>query len=168
MPGAGKSSIGVMLAHKTSKKFLDTDSLIETSQKRSLQDIVDNSGYMELRRIEEHAILQVNCANHVISTGGSAAYSNKAMMYLKENGISVFLDVNLKELQHRIHNFNTRGLAKRDDQTFEQLYKERKELYLQYADIIVESSYMGVEQTCQMIVERIKASSPQLNESDKI
>lgn len=155
MPGAGKSSIGIELAQKTTKKFLDTDTLIEQSERKSLQEIIDTFGYMELRHIEENILLQINHTDHVISTGGSAAYSRKAMMHLKENGIVIFLDVNLVELQKRIHNFDTRGLAKRADQSFEELFEERKALYEEYAEIIVNNSCMGLSETCEMIVERL-------------
>ena len=51
MPGAGKSTIGVILAKLTSRGFVDTDLLIQTSTGRALQDIVDRDGYEVLRRL---------------------------------------------------------------------------------------------------------------------
>lgn len=156
MPGAGKSSLGIKLANRTGRDFLDTDSIIEKTQGRTLQEIINSLGYMELRRIEENILLKINHIDHVISTGGSAPYSHKAMMHLKKNGIVIFLDVTIKVLKKRIHNFNTRGLAKSADQSFEELYEERKALYVKYAEIIVENSFMSLEQTCKEIVKRLE------------
>lgn len=155
MPGAGKSSLGIKLAQSTGKNFLDTDSLIEKTQGKTLQDIIDTLGYMELRRIEENILLKVIHTNHVISTGGSAPYSHKAMVHLKKNGIVIFLDVTIEVLKKRIHNFDTRGLAKRPDQSFEELFEERRTLYEKYADIIVENSFMSLDQTCKEIVKKL-------------
>jgi hypothetical protein len=83
MPGAGKSTVGVILAKQTARAFVDTDLLIQISQKKSLQNVLDERGYMALRRIEEQILLSLNLRNHVIATGGSAAYSSAAMGRLK-------------------------------------------------------------------------------------
>ena len=79
MPGAGKSTVGVILAKLTSRDFVDTDVLIQTSQGRTLQDIVDTEGYALLRKIEEEVLLGLSVRNCVIATGGSAVYSDSAM-----------------------------------------------------------------------------------------
>ena len=155
MPGAGKSSLGITLAQRTGKNFLDTDSLIEKTQGKTLQDIIDSLGYMELRRIEENIILKIIHTNHVISTGGSAPYSHKAMIHLKKNGIVIFLDVTIEILKKRIYNFDTRGLAKRPDQSFEELFEERRTLYEKYADIIIENSFTSLDQTCKDIFKKL-------------
>lgn len=155
MPGSGKSTVGVILAKLTSRDFVDTDVLIQLSQDRTLQDIVDNQGYMVLREIEENVLLQLNCRNHVIATGGSAAYSQKAMQHLKEDGLAVFLNATLPTLKKRIHNFNTRGLAKRPDQSFNDLFMERFTLYKTYADITVDCDELTQEEVCDRIIARI-------------
>lgn len=155
MPGSGKSTIGVVLAKKTSRNFIDTDVLIQTAERRSLQTIIDSEGYMELRRIEENTLLELKLTNHVISTGGSAAYSDAAMNHLKSSGVAVFLHVQLTTLLERVHDFETRGLAKRPDQTFEDLFYERFALYKKYADVIVDNSYLTLEEACETIIRCI-------------
>jgi len=152
MPGSGKSTVGVILAKMLTRPYLDTDILIQLVEERSLQDIIDTDGYMVLREIEEGVLLGVKCENHVIATGGSAAYSKKAMEHLKKNSIIVFLDANLQTLRLRIHNYETRGLAKRPDQTFADLFKERFELYSRYADITVDSNRKSQDEVCQSII----------------
>lgn len=138
MPGAGKSTLGVLLAKETARDFVDTDVLIQVREGKTLQDILDESDYLNLRRIEEQALLSVDLTHHVIATGGSAVYSDKGMAKLKTLGPVVFLQVELDELRRRIHNYDNRGIARRPDQSFEDLFAERDALYRRYADIVVD------------------------------
>jgi shikimate kinase len=152
MPGSGKSTVGIILAKIMARNFIDTDILIQLREGRTLQDIVDTEGPMALRRIEEQALLSVNCRDHVIATGGSAAYSETAMSQLKKDGIVVFLQAGLETLKSRIRNYETRGLAKRPDQSFAELFRERQELYTRYADVIIESDDATQEKVCSDIM----------------
>lgn len=158
MPGAGKSTIGVILAKLASKDFVDTDLLIQAREHRPLQDIVNHDGYMELRRIEQEVLLDLNVENHVIATGGSAAYSEPAMLHLKSSGIIVFLNVAIEVLESRIHNFATRGLAKSAEQSFEELFEERSHLYRKYADIEITCGTASQEDLCENILLSAKFS----------
>lgn len=155
MPGSGKSTVGIILAKMTAKNYVDTDILIQLAEKRSLQDIVDGEGHMILRSIEERVLLGVDCRNHVIATGGSAAYSDKAMLHLKKDGICVFLHADLPTLKSRIRNYETRGLAKRPDQSFQNLFDERLSLYRTYADITITASNLTQETVCEEIIRQL-------------
>ena len=155
MPGAGKSTIGVILAKGASMDFVDTDVLIQVSQQRSLQEIIDQDGHVALRQIEEEVLLDMRVRNHVIATGGSAAYSDPAMRHLKSNGIVVFLDVDLVTLYARVQDFGARGLAKQPGQTFDELYVERYSLYNTYADIIVRCAGLTQEKICAIIMDEL-------------
>lgn len=155
MPGAGKSTVGVILAKRTSRDFVDTDLLIQKSQKRSLQDIVDNDGYVVLRKIEEDILLGFSARNCVVATGGSAVYSDRAIAHLKSGGIVIFLDVDLPVLEARVHDFRTRGLAKRPDQSIADLYRERSALYRKHADIIIKCGGLTQDEVCFEIISRI-------------
>jgi shikimate kinase len=165
MPGAGKSTIGVILAKITSRSFIDTDVLIQQQQRRQLQDIVDRDGYLSLRKIEENILLDLECQNHVIATGGSAVYSRAAMENLKKNGIVVFLDVDLPTLQARVSDFTTRGLAKRPDQSFTDLFDERIALYRQYADVTIACSELTHEEVCAKIIKELETIQKKLHTS---
>ena len=158
MPGSGKSTVGIILAKLTSFNFVDTDVLIQISQGRTLQDIVDTEGYMALREIEERILLKLDCFDHVIATGGSAVYSHVAMTHLKSNGVVVFLNVELPILESRIHDFATRGLAKRPDQSIEDLFEERFVLYTKYADVTIECKDFTQEEVCEDIISSIPPS----------
>jgi len=155
MPGSGKSTVGVILAKKTSRDFVDTDLLIQTSQGRKLQDIVDHDGYVTLRHIEEEVLLDLRLRNHVIATGGSAVYSDQAMAHLKSEGLAIFLDVDLATLESRIPDFSTRGLAKRPEQSLSELFAERFELYTKHAHITIKCDKLTHEEVCARIIEKI-------------
>jgi shikimate kinase len=152
MPGAGKSTVGVMLAKKTSRGFVDTDILIQMSQERTLQEIVDTKGYAALRKIEENILLGLSVRNHVIATGGSAVYSAQAMLHLKANSALIFLDVDLSTLESRIRDFDTRGLAKRPNQSLAELFAERLPLYTRHADLTIKCAGLTQEEVCARII----------------
>jgi shikimate kinase len=159
MPGSGKSTIGVILAKQCCRAFLDTDVLIQTAAGRTLQEIVDREGYRALRELEEEVLLRIDVKETVIATGGSAVYSKPAMGHLSSTGIVVFLDADLATLRSRIIDFGSRGLAKRPDQSFEQLYEERRPLYLGYADVTVPCAGLTHEEVSARIIERCGAKT---------
>jgi shikimate kinase len=160
MPGSGKSTVGVILAKRLSRGFVDTDLLIQTDQGRSLQSIVDQDGYLALRSIEERILLNLRCSNQVIATGGSAAYSQPAMAHLKEVGVIIFLHADLATLNKRVHDFSERGLAKGPDQTLEDLFQERISLYTTCADITIDSCRLTHEEVCASVIKQLAVCQP--------
>jgi len=156
MPGAGKSTIGIILAKMTSRDFVDTDVLIQILQKRTLQAIVDSDGYLALRQIEQNVLVELSVQDCVVATGGSAVYSDSAMAHLKANGLVVFLDADIRTLEARIRNYSTRGLAKRADQSFADLFQERNALYRRYADITIVEAGLTQEEVCERIMQQIE------------
>lgn len=155
MPGAGKSTTGIILAKNLSLGFLDTDILIQINRQQPLQKILDERGHIYLREIEEDEVLKINIERNVIATGGSVAYSERAMKHLQSISHVVFLEVSYDELTRRINNFSTRGIAKAPEQTFEELYEERQKLYRKYADITVSAENISQDETAQIIAESI-------------
>ncbi|MRH77834.1 AAA family ATPase [Spiribacter sp. C176] len=137
MPGAGKSTVGVLLARRLGKGFIDTDLLIQARAGQTLQDIVDREGHTALRELEAEVLTALHCHDQVIATGGSAVYSAKAMAALGSNGIIVHLHVPMAVILKRVTDFDTRGIARAANQTLEDLYEEREQLYQHYADISV-------------------------------
>ena len=151
MPGAGKSTIGIILAKVLSFGFIDTDILIQTHQKKSLQQIINESDHFNLRKIEEEEILKINVDHQVIATGGSAVYSEKAMNHLRVISTIIFLKVAYGELTKRIHNFSTRGIARSKGQTFKDLYNERQILYDKYAEVTIDCNALNQEELAMEI-----------------
>ena len=159
MPGAGKSTVGVILAKHTSRDYVDTDVLIQTSERRSLQRILDENGHIALREIEERILLSLDLTGHVIATGGSAAYSEAAMRHLKKSGIVVFLQVPFADILARVRDFGTRGIARAPEQSFADLFEERSVLYEKYADLTIDCEGLDQEQVSQTICRRLFADA---------
>lgn len=146
MPGAGKSTVGVLLAKALSRTFVDTDLIVQAAEGRRLQDIIDEDGLDAFRAIEERHVLAIDVDNAVIATGGSVPYSEKAMAHLKANGTVVYLQLPLEEVLRRITNMDSRGIAIAPGQSFEALYAERLPLYERYADITIACNGLTHEQ----------------------
>jgi len=102
MAGAGKSSIGKKLANYLKFNFIDSDQLIETSQKKSLQEVLVKNGIEEFKKIEEAAILSVGFTETVLATGGSAIFCKKAMNHIKSNSSVIYLEVSFEDIMDRI------------------------------------------------------------------
>jgi shikimate kinase len=153
MPGAGKSTIGIILAKNLKFGFIDTDILIQINTQKTLQSILDNYGYMKLREIEEREMLKLNIESHVIATGGSAVYSDLAMVHLKRISRIIYLECSFEEIIIRINNFCDRGIAKRESQTFEDLFHERQKLYKKYADNSINCNHESPEELAGKIGE---------------
>ena len=157
MPGSGKSTVGVLAAKRLGMGFVDTDLLIQEEAGRTLQEIVDQDGYQVLRHIAEQVLLKLSVENQVISTGGSAVYSDAAMRHLKANSTVVFLDIPLDVVIQRIGDYSLRGISRRPDQSLSELFDERFALYSRYADITVKGEGLTQDQVCEAVV---KASDP--------
>jgi shikimate kinase len=155
MPGSGKSTVGVILAKRSSHDFIDTDLVIQSVEHRSLQAIMDKEGYMQLREIEARVLQTLNVENHIVSTGGSAVYSDAAMTHLRKNGTTIYLDVSLDTLRSRITDYETRGIAKRPDQSFDDLFQERVRLYTKYADLVIKGDGMSQDEVCNGIIAQL-------------
>lgn len=159
MPGSGKSTVGVLLAKRLGLGFVDTDVLIQEEANRTLQDIVDHDGFQALRHIEEQVLLKLNVHHKVISTGGSAVYSSKAMKHFRANGIVVFLDIPLGLVVERIGDHSMRGISRHPDQSLEALFEERFTLYSGYADLTVKGAGLNQDQVCEAVVEGLCSDS---------
>ncbi len=154
MPGSGKSTVGVVLAKRLGKGFVDTDLLIQAAAGQTLQQIVDAEGYEALRAAEEAALVGLDTSNHVVATGGSAIYSERGMARLRGQGVVVYLAVDLPLLQERVGDFSARGIAMRPEQSYAELYQERVELYRRHAEITID----GAGPTTEAVCERIEAA----------
>lgn len=140
MPGAGKSTVGVILAKRTGLAFTDTDLAIQVREGEILQDIVDRVGNPRFREIEEEVLLAVPLDDAVVSTGGSVIYSDAVMQRLRAAGPVVYLAADLATLEARVAANPLRGIARGAGQTYADVYAERCPLYEHYADITVDAA----------------------------
>ena len=156
MPGAGKSTIGVLLAKTINYRFIDTDLIIQRKYGKLLKDIIAERGIDEFLLIEERETISLNNADQsVIATGGSIVLKEKAMVHLKRIGTVVYLKLPYDELEKRVKNITTRGIVMKKDQTFYDVYRERTPLYEKYAEITLCCSGKTMEQLVELLAEKI-------------
>jgi len=157
MPGAGKSTVGVLLAKLTGLRFCDTDLDIQVREHATLQAILEQHGYRYLRSVEEQVILEIDLQDAVVSTGGSAVYSEAAMSRLQRAGPVVYLEADLATLEQRIAAAPLRGIASDADQSFAELYAERNPLYRRHAGLTVDATAGCAEQIAESVLSRLHA-----------
>ncbi len=156
MPAAGKSTVGVLLAKSYLKDFVDTDLLIQSKYKSTLSNIIEKEGTEAFLKIENDVICSGEYTSSVIATGGSAVYGKYAMAHLKKNSIVVYLKISLSEIEKRIGNITTRGVAMKNGVSLSEIYEERSPLYNKYADITLDCENLTAEECVEKIIEQIK------------
>jgi shikimate kinase len=155
MPGAGKSTVGVLLAKRLGVAFLDTDILMQTGQGCFLQEIIAKRGLDGFRRLEERYLLTVPPDCGVVATGGSAVYSGKAMAHLRSLGPVVYLKIGLALLRNRLGNLDERGVLRMPGQTIDMLFNERTPLYRKFADVTVSTAGVTPDQVVTAILKHL-------------
>ncbi len=155
MPGAGKSTVGVLLAKALSRDFVDTDVLIQAAEGRRLQEIIDADGLDEFLALEERHVLALNLHGAVIATGGSVVYSERAMTHLKQHGSTVYLKLPLSHLEARITDMDSRGVVIAPWQNLADLYHERLPLYEAYADRTIDCVGLSHDEVVQAILQAL-------------
>lgn len=153
MPAVGKSTVGKLLSQKAGFHFLDADHLIQSKEQKTLAQIISDKGLDQFLKIEANHIMSIECANHVIATGGSAVYSPKAMEHLSNNSTIVYLAIDLSTLVTRLSNMTSRGVAITPGKSIEDLYKERTPLYDRYCDIKINCLSMTAEQVVEKTID---------------
>ncbi len=156
MPGAGKSTIGVLLAKALGKAFIDTDLLIQAKEGRLLQEIINEQGINRFLEIEAETLMRLQTDNSVIATGGSAIYSDQAMAHLKQTGMVVYLKLTYEEIEQRINNMTSRGIAIGQGQSLFDLYQERIPKYERQADLVLDCSGKSIEESVQSAKEMLE------------
>lgn len=156
MPGAGKSTIGVVLAKVLGYQFLDSDLLIQKQEKRRLSEIIEEEGYKEFKDVENRVNASIEAENTVIATGGSVVYCEEAMEHLKSIGTVVYLKLSLNALSKRLGNLKGRGVLLREGQNLTDLYEERTPLYEKYADIVIDEEGKDLEASLEILLKTLK------------
>jgi len=155
MPGAGKSTVGVILAKALGMNFVDADLVIQERTGRMLQEILDRDGPDAFGRIEEETILSLHPGRAVIATGGSVVCSRDAMAHLRSGGVVVYLEISYDEMAKRLKNITTRGIVLLPGQSLRGMYDERVPLYETYADLTVASSGEDLESVVRRVIDAL-------------
>lgn len=148
-PGSGKSTVGKALATRLKKRFIDTDSLIESKQSRKVTDIFVDEGEDYFRAVEfevlEEVLQKDDC---VISLGGGAPISDRAQTLLRESdSIIVFLDVSLATAAPRVGFNRDRPLLLGNPRAqWQALSDLRRPIYEDLAEHTIKVDHMNVEE----------------------
>ena len=155
MPGAGKSTIGVVLAKNLGFKFLDSDLCIQEKEDRLLHEIISSEGIEGFLEIENRVNASITMKHCVIATGGSAVYGKEAMTHFKQDGIIIYLKLSFFSIEERLGDLNKRGVVLKDGQTLKSIYDERIPLYEKYADITIDCQDMQIKDIVTLIANSV-------------
>ena len=141
--GSGKSVIGKDLSKYLNFKFYDTDKEIELMTKKSINEIFEKDGESYFRKIEEKICLQLLTKNNcIISLGGGSIINKNIRKAINQNSYSIYLEVNLDNLENRLKSSKKRPLLNKNSnnkETLKKLYNERRKFY-EKADFIVNNN----------------------------
>ncbi len=157
MPGAGKSTLGVVLAKILGYQFIDADLLIQSKLDKTLQKIIDACGPDGFIEVENEVLCTLSASHAIVATGGSAVYSDEAMKHLAEIGTVVYLKVSYEELESRLGGLHERGVVMKNGMgmSLSDLYEERLPLYEKYADVTIDINGLTVRDAARKVVDQV-------------
>jgi shikimate kinase len=159
--GAGKSSVGLALSRKLGWAFEDLDDRIQARERRSIEEIFEQSGEAAFRQAEHHALraliesLGASSPMVVAVGGGAFAQANNAAL-LEENGFSaIFLDAPVEELFRRCQEQKLDRPLRRNLEQFRRLYESRRSHYLK-AVLRIDTDGKDVEEVASEAIQRLE------------
>lgn len=156
MPGAGKSTVGVVLAKMLGYNFIDSDLLIQKQEGDILQHLIEKHGIDGFLEIENQVNRDIHTENTVISTGGSVCYCDEAMRKLGETGIIVYLKVSYESLKKRLGSLSKRGVVIHKGSTLLDLYNERTPLYEKYAHVVIDVDGLTIQEAIDTVSSNVE------------
>lgn len=153
MPGAGKSTVGVVLAKIVNYEFVDVDLVIQQRMGATLQRLIDELGPEGFIGVEGDVLRSLDLRRTIISTGGSAVYSEKALAHLAQGGVVVYLQASYPEIRERLADFSERGVVMRssDSASLQALFDERTPLYERSANVIVDVDGLSISEAANAV-----------------
>lgn len=159
MPGAGKSTLGIVLAKIMNYRFVDADLVIQQQCDKTLQKLIDACGPDGFIDVENEILRDMEADHTVIATGGSAVYSDEAMRHLASIGRVVYLKISYDQLIHRLSDLQERGVVLKGGigMSLRELYDERKPLYEQYAEVTVDVDDLSITAAARKVADALEA-----------
>ena len=156
MPGAGKSTVGVVLAKVLGYRFVDSDLLIQEQTGKLLHQLITelpDEGFLEL---ENRVNAGLAADRSVIATGGSAVYGEEAMEHLREISTVVYLRLSCGSLKERLGDLHERGVVLKPGQTLEDLMAARTPLYERYAHVSIDGEHMDIREIVKAVTSALQ------------
>ncbi|RHU81005.1 shikimate kinase [Clostridiaceae bacterium OM08-6BH] len=157
MPGAGKSTVGVVLAKILGYHFLDSDLEIQEQTGKLLHELITEHGDEGFLEIENRVNAGLTVDKTVIATGGSAVFGEDAMKHLQEISTVVYLRLPYKSLKRRLGDLKKRGVVLKPGQTLKDLVDYRTPYYEKYADLIVDEEHLDIRGVVERIVSALES-----------
>ena len=167
MMGAGKTTIGKLLANFLDKTFLDSDREIQKRTGVSIPVIFEIEGEAGFRKRETEMLLElVKSENIVLATGGGAVLSIENRKILKRSGTVIYLRATVDDLWRRTRQDKTRPLLQTPDRRrkLTELYTQRDPLYRETAHIVVESGKRSARYLAQLLAQQLVCSDLRMDE----
>jgi len=155
MPGAGKSTVGVVLAKVLGYRFVDSDLEIQQSTGQLLHELIDTHGDEGFLEIENRVNAALKTERSVIATGGSAVFGKEAMEHLREISTVVYLKLPYECLEARLGDLTERGVVMKQGQTLRDIMREREPLYEKYAHLTIDVQQLDIKGVVREIVNAI-------------
>lgn len=156
MPGAGKSTIGVVLAKNLGMSFMDSDLVIQEQEEKKLHELIEEHGLDGFLEIEGCVNASLNPKSAVIATGGSVVYCEKAMEHLDSIATICYLRLSYESIEERLGDLEERGVVLREGQTLRSLYDERVPLYEKYANLVIDCENKNIREIVMELAKRLK------------
>ena len=161
LPSSGKTTLGKQLARHIRYRFLDTDALIIKEEGMSINDIFKAKGEAYFREAEARILRLIRPDSKlIVATGGGMPCFHKNMDYIKENGISVFLNVKPEQVVERmlLHGANDRPLYQKTDEqllkNLQERYADRLPIYSR-ADFELEGENIHIRQLIEVLQNEV-------------
>ena len=155
MPGAGKSTVGVVLAKRLGCRFVDSDLVIQEKYDKLLSELIEEHGVEGFWELENQVNASLDYKNTVIATGGSAVYGKEAMEHFRSTATVIYLKLSFEEVESRLGDLAARGVTVRPGQTLRDLYEERMPLYEKYAHLILDCGGKQIREIVTELAGRI-------------
>ena len=162
MMGAGKTTIGKLLSNKLSYDFFDLDRIIEQKSGVKINTIFEIEGEIGFREREYHVLSDsIEREKAVISTGGGIVTNKRSkMLLLKNHALIIYLKANIQTLFNRLKNDNARPILNNIDnkeQMIERILEEREPIYMDLADMVVDTTHMKSIDVVKLILKKMDA-----------
>ena len=158
MMGAGKTTVGKLLANLTGKTFIDVDQEIQQRTGVGIPVIFEIEGEAGFRKRESDVLRDVvSQKNIVLATGGGAILHPDNRALLRQNGIVVYLSAPVTELRRRTHLDKNRPLLQTGNvhARLVELFTQRDPLYRETAHIIMDSGRQSARSFVHKLIQRL-------------
>lgn len=156
MPGAGKSTVGVVLAKVLGYRFVDSDLEIQEQAGKLLHELIEELGDEGFLEVENRVNAALQVQHSVIATGGSAVYGKEAMGHLREISTVIYLRLSCERLMERLGDLHARGVVLKPGQTIRDLMEVRSPLYEKYADLVIDAERLNIREIVKKITDSLQ------------